>query len=113
MQETTMNLSWTKCVGNQWCSLLNVNLEGVYIIWHGGQNPATVYVGQGAIADRLAQHRQDTEILQFTHYGIFVTWAKVDANSRSGIERFLAEKLQPKVGQRYPTVSPIVVNFPW
>ncbi len=103
------------------CSLLDVNLEhshfinleGVYIILHGGQYPATVYVGQGSIADRLAQHRQNPEILQFSHYGIFVTWAQVDTGSRSGVERFLAEQLQPKVGRHYPTVPPIAVNFPW
>ena len=116
-----MDLNWTKCQENRWCSLLNVNLshahfknlEGVYIIWHSGEHPWTVYVGQGVIADRLKAHRQDDEILKFSHLGLFVTWARLDGTSRNGVERFLAESLEPKVGRSYPTDSPIQVNFPW
>ena len=116
-----MNLNWTKCEGDQWCSLHNLNLdhshfknlEGVYIIWHGGQQPATVYVGQGNIAARLAEHRQHDDILKFSHHGLFVTWAQVDARSRDGVERFVADGLNPKVGQHHPLASTIAVNFPW
>jgi hypothetical protein len=116
-----MNLIWLKCTGEQWCPLLNVNLdhshfnelEGVYVIWHGQPNPAVVYVGQGNIRDRLTQHRQDTAILVYKNQGLFVTWAKVDAAYRDGIERFLAESWKPKVGQNYPLVAPIPVNSPW
>jgi hypothetical protein len=91
-------------------------LEGVYIIWHGGAHPSTVYVGQGVIKDRLATHRQEKDILQFSSFGLFVTWAKVDGRSHDGVERFLADKLQPKVpglGARYPAAAPIPVNLPW
>ena len=89
------------------------NLEGVYIIWHSGEHPGTVYVGQGVIADRLKVHRQDDEILKFSHLGLFVTWARLDASSRNGVERFLAESLNPKVGSNSPSGSPIQVNLPW
>ena len=114
-------LSWIKCDGNQWCSLLTVNLshphfqglEGVYIVWHGGSSPWTVYVGQGVIRDRIAAHRIDKDILQFSHLGLFVTWAQVEAQWRDGIERFLADRLQPKVGVAHPAVAPISVNLPW
>ena len=115
-------LSWNKCEGSAWCPFLTVNLrhphfqnlEGVYIIWHGGQNPATVYVGQGNIADRLAQHRLDPRILQYSSLGLFVTWASVPAGPlRDGIERYLADKLEPKVGVGYPNVVPIAVALPW
>ena len=52
-----MNVEWVKCQGDVWCSLATVNLqhshfdglEGVYIIWHAGDTPATVRVGQGII----------------------------------------------------------------
>lgn len=68
-----MTLSWNKCEGDKWCPFLTVNLdhphfrslEGVYIIWHGGQTPWTVYVGQGAIADRLRSHREEEAILHW------------------------------------------------
>jgi hypothetical protein len=116
-----MVLEWIKCEGSQWCSFLNLNLghphfsglAGVYIIWHGGQNPWTVYVGQGLIADRLAAHRQEKEILQYSHLGLFATWAKVNASDRDGVELFLSQKLQPRVGHNYPSVSPTPVNLPW
>ena len=116
-----MTLSWIKCTGNQWCQLLTVNLshnhfdglEGVYIIWHGQPNPAVVYVGQGNVRERLMQHRQDPLILAYEDRGLYVTWAKVDYLQRDGIEKFLAEKWNPKVGKNYPAVTSIPVNSPW
>jgi len=115
------NLNWNKCEGNVWCPFLTVNLQhphfrnwgGVYIIWHGSQKPWTVYVGQGNIADRLAQHRSDPRILQYSPLGLFVTWASVDASLRDGVERYLADKLQPKEGPVHPDVAPIAASLPW
>lgn len=114
-------LNWTKCEGQVWCGFLKVNLahlhfsdlEGVYVIWHGGSNPRTVYVGQGNIRDRLTSHRSDPSILQYTRYGLFVTWAKVDGHYRLGIERYLADTLRPLHGIRHPQVAPVPVNCPW
>lgn len=116
-----MNLRWTKCEGDKWCPFTSLNLthehfdglKGVYIIWHGGQQPATVYVGQGNIADRIRDHRKDSNILQYLSYGLFVTWAQVGDSSLDGVERFLADTLIPKEGSLHPSVSPIAVNFPW
>ena len=116
-----LTVVWNKCNGDVWCNLIKLNLahehfddmEGVYIIWHGGQNPATVCVGQGFIRDRLAEHRQDPEILAYEQYTLYATWARVAANQRDGVERYLAETLKPKVGSRFPDVNPIAVNLPW
>ena len=116
-----MNLNWIKCQENQWCSLLNLNLShdhfknlgGVYIIWHSGEHPWTVCVGHGIITECLAEHRQDDDILRFSHQGLFVTWTPLDKNFRNGVKRFLAESLQPKVGTNHPTDLPIQVNLPW
>ena len=65
-----LQLAWWKCDGSQWCDLETVNLSnvtiaGVYLIWHGGASPRWVYVGQGHIATRLREHRQEHEILQY------------------------------------------------
>jgi hypothetical protein len=119
--EVTVN--WIKCAGNQWCDLTKLDLshphfrglEGVYIIWHGGQNPWTVYVGQGLIAQRLAAHRADLDPrnLPYRLLGLFVTWAAVGPQYRDGAERFLAERLQPRLGVRHPDVPAVVVNLPW
>jgi len=120
MPNTT--LIWNRCDGNQWCPLLTVNLNhphfqnlvGVYIIWHGGQNPWTVYVGQGVIADRIAAHRSEPQILQYGPWGLFVTWASVATKPlRDGIEAYLANQLKPKVGEAHPNVAPVGVNLPW
>lgn len=113
-------LNWLNCEGNQWCNLLTVNLEhphfhgleGVYIICHGGQKPWTVYIGQGAIADRLAAHRADPRIRQYAPLGLFVTWSQVDTFSRDGVERFLADQLAPREGIAHPEAQAIAVNLP-
>jgi hypothetical protein len=116
-----MTLSWIKCVGDKWCPLNTVNLdhphfsnmEGVYIIWHGGQNPATVRVGQGFIRDRLRAHRSDPEVQAYSALGLFVTWAEVAAGDRDGVEAYLASILQPLAGERFPQRTPIPVKLPW
>lgn len=114
-------LNWTKCEGQSWCPFLTVNLahshfnglEGVYVIWHGGTNPKTVYVGQGSIRDRLTSHRKEPTILQYSSLGLFVTWAKVDFQYRSGIEKYLADILMPLQGVRHPQGGAVPVNLPW
>lgn len=117
-------LNWNKCQGSKgsvWCPFLTVNLghpslqgvNGVYIIWHSGPTPWTVYVGQGNIAERLGQHRRERGILQYSPLGLFVTWASVPWHSTDGIERYLADVLKPKEGQIHPNVPAIEVNLPW
>jgi len=116
-----MPLIWNRCQGEVWCKLNSVNLdhphfdnmEGVYVIWHGGQNPHTVYVGQGVIRDRLRQHRLDPRIQEFEPLGLFVTWARVTPDQRDGVEAFFAQRLNPRVGEQHPNVYPIEENLPW
>lgn len=117
-----LNLNWIKCTNNQWCDFLNLdldhshfdNLEGVYIIWHGGVNPWVVRVGQGIIGDRLKNHREDTKILKYKNLRLYVIWARINnSKQRDGIEKYLAEKWQPMVGTKFPDVLPIIVNSPW
>ena len=116
-----MPVNWMKCHGDVWCSLSTVNLahshfgnmHGVYIIWHGGPNPGTVYVGQGFIKERLTEHRGGAEIQEYQGLGLYVTWASVPESSLDGVEAFLAGRLQPKVGSKHPTADPIEVNLPW
>ena len=116
-----MQLNWTKCQGNVWCKLNSVNLEhehfnnmqGVYIIWHGGTKPWPVYIGQGNIKDRIAEHRKNPEIQQYANLDLYVTWATVHENHRNGVEAYLADAWKPKVGKLHPSASPIAVNSPW
>ena len=116
-----MQLNWTMCQGNVWCKLNSVNLEhehfknmqGVYVIWHGGANPAVVYIGQGNIKDRIAEHRRNSVIQQYDHLDLYVTWAKVQEHFRDGVEAYLADTWKPKVGERYSQAAHIAVNSPW
>ena len=116
-----MQLNWQKCQGEVWCKLnfvnldhpIFTNLEGVYVIWHGGPNPATVYVGSGVIRDRITEHRRDLRIQSYNQLGLFVTWSAVPQESRKGVEAFLIGKLAPIVTERSPTDIPVEVNSPW
>lgn len=114
-----MNLDWVKCEGNTWCSLERLKLEsigntaGVYIIWHGGEIPRCVRVGQGDIKDRLSEHRNNPKITQYRSEGeLFVTWAAVPASQHDGVEAYLAKACDPIVGERFPERTPIAVILP-
>mgnify|MGYP001568526794 CR=1 FL=1 len=113
-------LQWIKCTGDNWCNFIALDLQdahfnelsGVYVIWHGGTNPHTVRIGQGNIRDRLNAHRNAPEILAYQPNGLYVTWARLPANQLDGVEAFLANQLQPLIGERFPDRTPIEVNLP-
>jgi hypothetical protein len=113
-------LTWIKSTQNEWLffesfsDLADIKTAGVYIIWHGGQNPRVVYVGKGDICARLTAHRNDKTITAYNQSGpLFVTWAAVPAAQQDGVERFLADRLKPLIGDRHPDVAPIPVTLPW
>ena len=120
-------LSWGRCEGGQWCNLFRLDLshqyfqgvEGVYVIWSGGEHPRTLYVGQGSIAERLTDHRRNLDIPEYRAVGLFVTWAEVPNPGGDLVERHLADRLQPALGERHPEPVPppvrrqVEVNLPW
>ena len=117
-----MQLNWTRCQGNVWCKLNFVNLDhehfnnryGVYIIWHGGADPAVVYVGQGNIKERLDEHRKRPEIQQYKHLDLYVTWSTVSKGYRKGVEAYLIDTWSPKENIITPqAIRRIEVNSPW
>jgi hypothetical protein len=109
---------WVKSQSGGWLPFETFNLSGVqtfgvYVIWRHGIPPYAVTVGQGIIKDRLTTHRSDSAILAYSRAGLSVTWAAVSKSQADGVERFLADRYRPLVGDRYPAVAPIVVNLPW
>ena len=118
-----MQLYWVRCQGDVWCPLNSVNLNhehfadmnGVYLIWHGGEKPQVAYVGQGEIKKRIAAHRNNQDIQQYQQFGLYVTWARLSEKDRNGVERYLAQTWKPKVGNHdhLGNASPIPVNSPW
>jgi len=115
-----LQLHWVKSTRDGWLPLNTFNLDGVrtafgvYIIWHSGNSPWTVRVGQGDITDRLGCHRDDNEVQAYKDRGdLYVTWAAVPEVQADGVERYLADELKPHVGTRWPNVTAIPVNIPW
>jgi hypothetical protein len=121
MATQKLSVKWMVCGDDKhWCSLKALNLDaasenGVYIIWHEGNPGKVVRVGQGApVGNRLSAHRNDDEILAYAQKGALrVTWAAVPAAQRDGVERYLADRFRPLVGDAFPDVDPIEVNSPW
>jgi hypothetical protein len=110
-------VTWIKSTANDWLpfetfNLSQVKTNGVYVIWHDGKPPWIVRVGQGDIATRIREHRNDQKILAYRSFGLYVTWATVPAHQLDGVERYLADKLRPLVGDRHPDVVPVPVNLP-
>ena len=121
-----IQLNWVRCQDDTWCKLDSVdlaheyfnNMQGVYIIWVGGEEPqVVVYVGQGNIKERLTEHRKNPEIFLYGDIlgtDLYVTWATVARQDRDAIEAYLADKWDPKVGERHPQTTPhLEVNSPW
>ncbi len=119
-----MQVRWITGKQGEWWSLNSLNLgkvkrhgfHGVYVIkqrGHGSNPNPCVYVGQGDIADRLSDHRNDPDMEEYGHTGeLRVTWANVPAAQRDGVERYLTDILDPQEGERHPDVPSISVNLP-
>lgn len=120
LADSGLGVEWHQTDDGHWRSLMNLDLrdpdlddEGVYVIWHGGQEPAVVYVGSGNIAERLRAHLSEGRIMLYAGLGLGVTWAAVPSEQQRGVERFLVEQLDPAAGGRYPNDEPVTVNLPW
>ena len=92
------------------------DLEGVYIISRAyGIIPKAIYVGQGIIKNRLYTHRSNPDILQYYSKAkpLYVAWAEVPWEYKTGVEMYLHDELTPLVGeppQGNPT--PLRVSLP-
>ena len=92
------------------------DLEGAYIIWRAhGIIPVAVYAGQGIIKNRLYSHRNDPRIFQYNSKAkpLYVAWAEVPKEHRTGVEMFLHNELNPLVGEPpQGNPIPVPVNLP-
>lgn len=115
-------LHWQWCHDGAWCRLADLNLNnphfdtmaGVYVIWYQTPfGPVVVDVGQGHIRDRLHAHKMDPSLRPYWGFELHVTWASVPSHLRGEVERYLADRLRPLIGRRYPNARPIPVTLPW
>lgn len=118
-----MILTWIKDQNNGWFNLVDFDFsknyfddkQGVYVIWRrSNQHPNTVRLGQGILRDRLGQHQNDREILDYQiNNELLFTWALVGPGvDRDRIEKYLSDRLEPLVGDRFPDRVPLEVNLP-
>ena len=114
------NLHWVKSIDNKWLNfsqldLTHIHAVGVYIIWHGGENPQIVRVGQGNIAAKLTGHRMNHQIMRFGMRGpLMVTWAEIaEPARRDGIEAYLIQQFTPIIRDRAPEAVPIAASSPF
>ena len=116
----SLPIYWNRCDGDVWGELYAVNLndphfdnlEGVYMVWLGGNKPAAICAGSGLIREKIAERRKAPELQALREKSLLVTWAKVDEGSRMGVERWLLENLRPKIANQIPDVLPQEVNLP-
>ncbi|MBI5245620.1 MAG: type II/IV secretion system protein [Elusimicrobia bacterium] len=116
----SLSVYWNRCAGDTWAELYAVDLndphfdglEGVYMVWMGGNQPAAICAGAGLIREKLAARREEPAIAAMKEKSLLVTWAKVDAISRGGVERWLLENLRPKVANPLPGSVAVEVNLP-
>ncbi len=116
----SLPIYWNRCEGDIWGELYAVNLndphfdnlEGVYMVWLGGNKPAAICAGSGLIREKLAARRSSPELMGMREKSLLVTWAKVDAIANKGVERWLLENLRPKLANRIPDSLPVEVNLP-
>jgi len=115
-------IEWEKCKRGAWCILSELDLyhehfndiEGVYVIWQGEENPVALRAGQGLIRECLARERNDKDLLAYREqHELYVTWAEVNPRFCDGVLRYVSEALKPELENSYPDVSPIRVNLPW
>lgn len=112
-------LRWIMSEADTWLDFMSADLSdltneiGVYVIWTASEDfTRCIRVGQGVLKDRIYAHRQDRAIAGYAHHDLRVTFALVAPMLLDGVEAFLADKLYPLVGERFPDVYQIPVNLP-
>ena len=86
--------------------------SGVYVICFAS-NLQAVRIGQARrLRDRLRAHKTDSQIVDATGEPLCATWAWVPEPYKCGVEAYLARRLYPHVGERFPSVRLVEVNWP-
>ena len=115
-----MLVHWNRSQGDAWAEFFAVDfedphfdgLEGVFVVWQGGSQPAAISVGLGSLRQELKAQRSDPVIASYRGKPLFVAWAKVEKVARPGVARYLYETLKPRTLMTVPTTPAVEVNLP-
>ena len=119
--EVVMQSHWGPTLRLRDLDISEVKDFGVYLIGFKAipEEIWTIYVGQGMVAERLQEHLSgkndtSTQILRWEEEGtLYVTWMPINAQLSDGVEKGLAGRLRPLVGERHPTNSAeVMVRIP-
>ena len=114
-------IDWEKCKRGSWCTFSELDLdhehfdemEGVYVIWQGEENPVALRVGQGYIKDCLVKEQNNIEMWTAKQRSeIYVTWGEVNREFCNGVVRYIAEVVQAELSSPHQDVDPVEVNLP-
>lgn len=77
-----------------------VGKGGVFVLWHRGVRPQWLYVGAADdLAVALKASREDGDVkLYDLNEGVYVAWALVPVEGRSGVVAGLRAALSPAIG---------------
>ena len=95
--------------------------NGVYVVYlyPGASNRRVIYVGHGNFWHRMREHRKpESRVMSALpdvqdRYKLCVSWAiLIGRQERKGVERYVAEELEPEAGEQWHNIIPVKVNLP-
>jgi len=116
-----LEVKWERTDQCYWRELMKIDfadpefkrLRGIFIIWHGGNNPRVIYIGHGDIPTQLEKLRVKQEFQKYIPIGLYVTWAKFKPEHMKGVHRYLNYKLKPSLSMCKIEDHQIYVNLPF
>ncbi|MGE0845237.1 MAG: hypothetical protein AB7L41_03150 [Flavobacteriaceae bacterium] len=91
-----------------------IGMLGVYMIWHEGAPARVIRISQGDIGRQLQLEQISPRVLQYRIFGgLYVTWAQVPGPLRDGVERYLANRFRPCVGEQFALSLPLPATTPF
>jgi type II secretory ATPase GspE/PulE/Tfp pilus assembly ATPase PilB-like protein len=115
-----LKVHWNRAQGGAWAEFFALNLddphfeglEGVYVVWRGGAQPAAIAVGEGPLRESMKTRRAEPAMAAHRGSTLFVTWARVEKPARPGVTRYLLDALKPQLPSQAPGAPAVEVNLP-
>jgi hypothetical protein len=107
-----IDIAWTRDDRGYYWRLLRLRpaeaglkaVGGVYVMWHRGPHPKWIHVGAtDDLETALEDARSSQAVLAYEGFGsVYVTWAEIRPEYRSGVVLHLRETLHPEIDETLP-----------